>query len=80
MDAQLFEKLLKEPESQTLDFKVDQYSFKGATDDEKSELLKDILAFVNVWRETDAYILIGKGSVLPFYTFLSLPSSVVKSF
>jgi hypothetical protein len=59
MDAQLFERLLYRRESETLDFKVDQYQFSGGTDDEKSELLKDILAFGNAWRETDAYILIG---------------------
>ena len=46
-------------ESESLDFKVDQYSFEKATDDEKSELLKDILAFANAWRDSDAYILIG---------------------
>jgi hypothetical protein len=59
MDAERFENLLEEHESETLDFKVDQYSFKGATDDEKSELLKDILAFANASRKREAYILIG---------------------
>src|SRR4051794_355905 len=59
MDAQEFESLLYRGESETLDFKVAQYKFSGATDEEKSELLKDILAFANGWRETDAYILIG---------------------
>lgn len=51
--------LLYEEESNTLDFKQEQYRFSGATDQEKSELLKDILAFANSWRRTDAYILIG---------------------
>lgn len=59
MDAKFFETLLYRGESETLDFKVAQYPFSGATDDEKSELLKDILAFANAWRESDAYILIG---------------------
>src|SRR5260370_15711809 len=59
MDAQLLESLLHQEESETLDFKRDQYPFDGATDDEKSELLKDILAFENSWRQTDAHILIG---------------------
>ncbi|MCH7994342.1 MAG: ATP-binding protein, partial [Planctomycetes bacterium] len=34
-----------------------QYPFANAK--EKSELLKDILGFVNAWRRSDAYILIG---------------------
>jgi hypothetical protein len=59
MDTLLFESLLNEGESTTLDFKKAQYKFTSATDDEKSELLKDILAFANAWRHTPAYILIG---------------------
>jgi hypothetical protein len=55
----LIERLRYESESDALDFKEDQYRFDGATDEEKSELLKDILAFANSWRRTDAYILIG---------------------
>ena len=53
------EELLYEEESTTLDFKREEYKFQGASDLEKSELLKDILAFSNAWRRTDAYILIG---------------------
>lgn len=53
------EQLLFENESPTLDFKRDQYAFEGASDPDKSELLKDILAFANSWRRTDAFILIG---------------------
>ena len=59
MDEKLFEELLYENENPTLDFKEEQYSFVGATDEEKSELLKDILAFANAWRRTNAYVLIG---------------------
>lgn len=59
MDDLLFERLLNEAEGAYLDFKRDQYPFEGASDEEKSELLKDILAFANAWRRTDAYILIG---------------------
>lgn len=59
MDRAIFEQLLHEEEHNALDFKEGQYRFAGATDDEKSELLKDILGFVNAWRRTDAYILIG---------------------
>jgi Putative DNA-binding domain len=53
------EELLYEEESTTLDFKREEYKFVGASDVEKSELLKDILSFANAWRRTDAYILIG---------------------
>jgi hypothetical protein len=59
VDLQLLESLLYQEESEALDFKIQQYPFSGATDEQKSELLKDILAFANAWRQTDAYILIG---------------------
>lgn len=59
MDRATFEELLYEEESATLDVKKEQYPFAKATDDEKSELLKDILGFANAWRRSDAYILIG---------------------
>ena len=59
MDLELVEQLLHEPESQSLDFKQAQYRFAGASVPEKSELLKDVLAFANSWRRTPAYILIG---------------------
>src|SRR5688500_9226734 len=53
------EELLYEQESNALDFKRESYKFKGAADEEKSELLKDILAFANTWRRTEAVILTG---------------------
>jgi len=59
MDKDLLEKLLFEEESATLDCKREQYPFAKATDEEKSELLKDIIGFANAWRRSDAYILIG---------------------
>jgi len=59
MNTSLIEQLLNESESDSLDFKIEQYPFDGADDNAKSELLKDILAFTNSWRRTDAYILIG---------------------
>jgi hypothetical protein len=60
MDERLFERLLYCGESETLDFKVDNYSFgKGETEEETSKLLKDVLSFGNAWRNSDAYILIG---------------------
>lgn len=59
MDSAFFEQLLYEEESPTLDVKSAQYPFVKATDEEKSELLKDVLGFVNAWRRSEAYILIG---------------------
>ncbi|MDX9990401.1 ATP-binding protein [Thiothrix unzii] len=55
----MYEDLLYENESATLDFKREQYRFNNENDFIKSELLKDILAFANAWRRTDAHILIG---------------------
>jgi len=57
------ESLLHEDESSALDCKRDQYPFAGASNDDKSELLKDILAFANSWRRTTGYILIGVDEV-----------------
>ena len=57
MDQATFEQLLLRPEGETLDFKRDQY--KLTNNDEKSELVKDILAFANTPREDEAFILIG---------------------
>lgn len=51
--------LLWQSESDTLDFKRDQYPFDGAIDEQRSELVKDILAFANAWRSTPAHLLIG---------------------
>lgn len=59
INLSIIEPLLYEEESTTLDFKREQYPFQGEPNDTKSELLKDILAFTNAWRRTDAYILVG---------------------
>ncbi len=59
MTPERLEQLLYESESETLDFKEGQYAFSGAADEQKSELLKDILGFANAWRRSEAYILIG---------------------
>ena len=64
MNNELFERLLYEGESTALDFKNERYRFPKATDDDKSELLKDILGFANAWRRSEAYILIGVEDVL----------------
>lgn len=59
MNDELMENLLREGESTSLDYKREQYPWAGASDEDKSELLKDVLAFANAWRHSDAYILIG---------------------
>lgn len=59
----LLDSLMHEEESNTLDFKRDQYKFIHASDTEKAELLKDILAFCNAFRRADAYIIIGVDEV-----------------
>jgi hypothetical protein len=59
MNANEIAQLLWQNESNTLDFKRDQYPFDGATDEQRSELVKDVLAFANAWRSTSAHILIG---------------------
>ncbi|MDR7336274.1 ATP-binding protein [Roseateles asaccharophilus] len=46
-------------EGTDLDFKSAQYRFSGASDDDKSEILKDILAIANAWRDGDGHILLG---------------------
>jgi hypothetical protein len=53
------EALLFEEEGSVLDFKSEQYPFADAAEERKSELLKDILAFANAWRGSDAFILVG---------------------
>ncbi|WP_340678601.1 ATP-binding protein [Paraglaciecola sp.] len=53
------EQLLYEEEGTSLDFKRESYKFTNANDYQKSELLKDILAFANAWRRNTAYILLG---------------------
>ena len=59
MDLNQLSALLWQNESETLDFKRDQYPFDSGTEEDRSELLKDILAFANAWRTSDAHILIG---------------------
>ena len=53
------QQLCMEGESNHLDYKRDQYQFIGVSDPEKTELLKDILAMANAFRQQTAYILIG---------------------
>ena len=55
----IISQLLYRSESETLDFKSEQYKFVKSDDINKAEILKDIIAFANAWRDSDAYILIG---------------------
>ena len=59
LDSETMESLLNMEEGPTLDFKGKQYRFNKASDEDKSELLKDILAFANTQRYRTAYILVG---------------------
>jgi hypothetical protein len=43
VNSDSIDQLLYEEEGPTLDFKRDQYAFAKATEEEKSELLKDII-------------------------------------
>lgn len=62
-DPGVVETLLNMSEGDALDFKRDQYPLAGATDVQKAELVKDIVAFANAWKTTDAYILVGVDEV-----------------
>ena len=58
VDEELLHRLLREGESARLDYnrRIPLCTWYIG---EKAELLKDILAFANAWREQDAYILTG---------------------
>lgn len=56
---ELVNTLLYEEESSTLDFKSEQYKFIRESEENKAKLLKDIIAFANAWRHSDAHILVG---------------------
>jgi hypothetical protein len=58
-DAEVLESLLHLEEGPILDFKREQYRFNQASDRDKSELFKDILAFANSQRYRTGYILVG---------------------
>jgi hypothetical protein len=46
-------------EGTEIDFKSSQYRFIGGSEDNKAEMLKDILAIANAWRDGLGYILLG---------------------
>jgi hypothetical protein len=51
--------LLHRSESETLDYKSKQYLLAGASDEQKSELIKDIVSIANAFKESAGYIVIG---------------------
>ena len=59
MGDEILNKLRYRSESDDLDFKQAQYRFIGGNDITKSEVLKDILAMANAWREGTGYIVLG---------------------
>lgn len=59
LDPNLLETLLNMTESGVLDFKQAAYPLANATDDQKSEIVKDIVAFANAWKTSDAHIVLG---------------------
>ena len=71
MDANIFDALRYRSEGTDLDFKQAQYRFVRGTEADKAQLLKDVLAMANAWREGTAYILIGFRDARP------LPAEVV---
>lgn len=56
---ELLNTLRYKSEGPDIDFKSAQYRFNGASELDKSEMLKDILAIANSWRDSTGYILLG---------------------
>lgn len=65
LNDQLLEQLRFKGEGADLDYKAERPKFIGATDAEKAEFLKDILAMANSHRDGPAYILYGFKEDLP---------------
>ena len=59
VNKELLDALRYKSEGTDRDFKSEQYRFAGGNDFEKSEMLKDILAIANAWRDGTGYILLG---------------------
>ncbi len=56
---ELLTSLRYKSEGTDIDFKSAQYRFNGATEEVKAEILKDVLAMANAWRDGPGYILLG---------------------
>lgn len=59
VNKELLDALRYKSEGTDLDFKSEQYRFAHGNDFEKAEMLKDILAIANAWRDGTGYILLG---------------------
>lgn len=59
MIDELLNKLRYKCEGADIDFKSAQYLFNKGSEDTKGEILKDILAIANAWRDGFGYILLG---------------------
>lgn len=59
MIDELLNKLRYKCEGADIDFKSAQYRFNKGSEDTKGEILKDILAIANAWRDGSGYILLG---------------------
>lgn len=59
MTDELLTALRYKSEGTDVDFKSAQYRFIGGSDEDKSEMLKDILAMANAWRDGPGFILLG---------------------
>ncbi|MDP5241399.1 ATP-binding protein [Uliginosibacterium sp. 31-16] len=59
VNSELLNVLRYKSEGVDLDFKREQYPFANGSDPQKAEMLKDILAIANAWRDGTGYILLG---------------------
>ncbi|QQU02359.1 ATP-binding protein [Myroides odoratus] len=60
MNKEIFETLIKQKESKTLDFKLSEYDFSSnAHESKKADFIKDIISFSNTIRNESSYIIIG---------------------
>lgn len=59
LSEELIEQLRNKGEGSDLDYKSERPAFVKASDNDKSEFLKDILALANAYRDGTAYILFG---------------------
>lgn len=59
MTIELLTALRYKSEGTDIDFKAAQYRFIGGSEEDKAEMLKDILAIANAWRDGPGYILLG---------------------
>lgn len=59
MTDELLTALRYKSEGTDIDFKSAHYRFINGSEDDKAEMLKDILAIANAWRDGPGYILIG---------------------